>query len=122
MQLVSLARNASFAVLTYSDSIHDEWDNVHRTPRPRAERRAAPAPLSSLGRRRSDGATREPHPDTPRPRDFPAQKKPAEEAQGMRSPNFYPITWRVIGGGVMMGGRRECHCGRLFIMSLKQME
>lgn len=22
--------------------------------------------------------------------------------------NFYPITWRVIGGGVMMSGSRQC--------------
>ncbi|GJE98977.1 zinc finger CCCH domain-containing protein [Phanerochaete sordida] len=29
----------------------------------------------------------------------------AEEAE--QRTNFYPITWRVIGGGVMMGGQRE---------------
>ena len=89
-------------------SIHDEWDNVHRAVRPEAERRAAPPPLSSLGRRRSDGAPREPHPDTPRPTTIPAQRKPSTaESQKVNSPNYYPITWRVIGGGVMMGGRRK---------------
>lgn len=30
----------------------------------------------------------------------------AEESSEERS-NFYPITWRVIGGGVMMSGPRE---------------
>ncbi|EKM51695.1 uncharacterized protein PHACADRAFT_101586 [Phanerochaete carnosa HHB-10118-sp] len=33
-----------------------------------------------------------------------AQAK-AEEAE--KRSNYYPITWRVIGGGVMMGGQRE---------------
>ena len=95
-------------MLIDSNSIHDEWDNVHSAPRPKTERRAALPPLSSLGRRRPDGAPREPHPDTPRLSSFPVQKNPsAKESQKVRSPNFYPITWRVIGGGVMMGGRRE---------------
>lgn len=99
------------SVLTDFDSIHDEWDNVHRAPRARVERRAAPPPLSSLSRHRSDRAAREPHPDTPRPTDLPTQNHATE---AMRSPNFYPITWRVVGGGVMMGGQREYQCNRLF--------
>ncbi|KAH9065300.1 hypothetical protein EDB87DRAFT_1048267 [Lactarius vividus] len=31
----------------------------------------------------------------------------ASESDDDRGRNIYPITWRVIGGGVMMGGRRE---------------
>ena len=26
---------------------------------------------------------------------------------GKKGSNFYPVTWRVVGGGVMMSGRRE---------------
>ena len=32
----------------------------------------------------------------------------AEDAD--KRSNFYPITWRVIGGGVMMSGHRRCSC------------
>ncbi|TFY69467.1 hypothetical protein EVJ58_g362 [Rhodofomes roseus] len=90
--------------------IHDEWDRAHRTPRPWYERRTPPParPLSSMGRRHANDATRQPHPTTPRPTDLHMlPKKPAEDAQRVCSPNYYPITWRVIGGGVMMSGRRE---------------
>ncbi|PCH40300.1 hypothetical protein WOLCODRAFT_136768 [Wolfiporia cocos MD-104 SS10] len=36
--------------------------------------------------------------------------KPVSSLKEQRRSNFYPVAWRVIGGGVMMGGHREiCH-------------
>ncbi|KAH9936077.1 uncharacterized protein B0H18DRAFT_311534 [Fomitopsis serialis] len=89
--------------------IHDEWERALRPSRPKSEKRMPP-PLSTLGRRPTGEAPRQPHPTTPRPTELHAHalpKRPAEDAQRARNPNFYPITWRVIGGGVLMGGRRE---------------
>lgn len=34
-------------------------------------------------------------------------KKPVSPLEASRHQNYYPITWRVIGGGVMMSGQRE---------------
>ncbi|KAI0917453.1 hypothetical protein AcW1_007352 [Taiwanofungus camphoratus] len=34
-------------------------------------------------------------------------QKPASPVEETRKKNFFPVTWRVIGGGVMMGGQRE---------------
>lgn len=39
------------------------------------------------------------------PYDLPAKPLSAIEEQKKRG--FYPISWRVIGGGVMMSGKRE---------------
>ncbi|KZT64276.1 hypothetical protein DAEQUDRAFT_769839 [Daedalea quercina L-15889] len=89
--------------------IHDEWDHAYQVPRPRVERRAGPpsAPVTTPGRRLADGGAREPHPTTPRPTELCILPQKPDNVQKPRSPNFYPITWRVIGGGVMMGGKRE---------------
>lgn len=35
--------------------------------------------------------------------------KPCNKYDDYRAKGFYPITWRVIGGGVMMGGQSEFH-------------
>jgi hypothetical protein len=42
------------------------------------------------------------------PYDLPAKPLSAVEEQKKRG--FYPISWRVIGGGVMMSGKRESLC------------
>jgi hypothetical protein len=41
-----------------------------------------------------------PQPDLP--------PKPLSVLEDNRKKGFFPISWRVIGGGVMMGGQREC--------------
>jgi len=33
------------------------------------------------------------------------------ESEGNKEKNFFPVTWRVIGGGVLMGGKRSEHSG-----------
>ncbi|KAI0270011.1 hypothetical protein BC834DRAFT_583473 [Gloeopeniophorella convolvens] len=35
-------------------------------------------------------------------------QRPLSKEDEERARNIYPITWRVIGGGVMMGGRKVC--------------
>lgn len=35
--------------------------------------------------------------------------KPLDRYEECRAKDFYPVTWRVIGGGVMMGGQSESH-------------
>lgn len=35
-----------------------------------------------------------------------SEERPRDSSKGERG-NYYPITWRVIGGGVMMSGPRE---------------
>lgn len=34
-------------------------------------------------------------------------QKPASPVEETRKKNFFPVTWRVIGGGVMMGGQSK---------------
>lgn len=41
------------------------------------------------------------------PHDLPT--KPLSTIEEKKKQGFYPISWRVIGGGVMMSGRREQH-------------
>ncbi|KAG9315856.1 hypothetical protein JVU11DRAFT_3505 [Chiua virens] len=50
--------------------------------------------------------------DTPRTElapliDADLPPKPRDRYEEYRAKDFYPITWRVIGGGVMMGGKRQ---------------
>lgn len=42
------------------------------------------------------------------PYDLPA--KPLSATEEKKKRGFYPINWRVIGGGVMMSGKRESLC------------
>ncbi|KAF8443009.1 hypothetical protein L210DRAFT_3759375, partial [Boletus edulis BED1] len=41
------------------------------------------------------------------PTDARLPPKPRDKYEDCRSRDFYPIAWRVIGGGVMMGGQRQ---------------
>ena len=47
----------------------------------------------------SPAATTQPPAELPR--------KPLSVIEEKKSQGFYPISWRVIGGGVMMGGSRK---------------
>ena len=69
-------------------SIHDQ-SQTRRRHTADHERRAPDAGSPATSRRRRA-----------------AKKSPKAEEHDKHS-NYYPITWRVIGGGVMMGGERE---------------
>ncbi|OBZ71508.1 hypothetical protein A0H81_08721 [Grifola frondosa] len=45
--------------------------------------------------------------ETPRRPIHDLPSKPVSETESNKKRNFFPITWRVVGGGVMMGGARE---------------
>ncbi|KAF8843355.1 hypothetical protein BDN67DRAFT_190530 [Paxillus ammoniavirescens] len=46
-------------------------------------------------------------PETDRQADAKLPPKPVNKYDDYKTRDFYPITWRVIGGGVMMGGERQ---------------
>jgi hypothetical protein len=42
--------------------------------------------------------------------------KPLSALEETRKKGFYPISWRVIGGGVMMGGKSSYLCLNLRVL------
>lgn len=68
------------------------------------------------------GNAKNPPPKLTLPTDAKLPPKPRDKYDDSRARDFYPITWRVIGGGVMMGGQSELHAHRIrtFILSRLQ--
>ncbi|KAI9573667.1 hypothetical protein HD554DRAFT_2167231 [Boletus coccyginus] len=55
----------------------------------------------------SKGNSKKSPPKLALPTDVKLPPKPLDKYDDCRARDFYPITWRVIGGGVMMGGQRQ---------------
>ncbi|KAN0087500.1 hypothetical protein V8E55_006121 [Tylopilus felleus] len=55
----------------------------------------------------AEGNAKKPPPTLALPSDAKLPPKPLDKFEDYRAKDFYPITWRVIGGGVMMGGQRQ---------------
>lgn len=55
------------------------------------------------------GNANEASPKLTPPTDAKLPPKPIDRYDDCHARDFYPVTWRVIGGGVMMGGQSECY-------------
>ena len=90
VQLVSIVLYISNYFPTFLRSIHD-YSQAHRDSASEDEMWSPEPSVPTTSRRRR--ATRK------------SRSRAEDATQGS---NYYPIMWRVIGGGVMMGGERGC--------------
>ncbi len=97
-----MCKSSPLVTLTFVISIHEHPDEGRRP-----SGLAAPAPelTSESDASGAESSVPEESPTTATTSEHTPSVASNSEEQKKR--NFYPVTWRVVGGGVMMSGRRE---------------